>query len=63
MLYAEASALFAHVLHGRREDVAWLADRVAGEGAASCWPTETLAVDFPILGGLLLAEGCWVADR
>jgi predicted ATPase/DNA-binding SARP family transcriptional activator len=59
VLYAEASALFAHALHGRREDVTWLAEKVR-EKALELLAAETLAVDYPILGGLLLAEGCWV---
>src|SRR5205085_581390 len=50
---------FVHVLHGRREDVTWLVERVetklpqllAGDGPS---------IDYPILGGVMLGHGCWV---
>jgi hypothetical protein len=58
VLYAEASALFAHVLYGRRDDVAWLADRIRGK-LPELLAGETITVDYPILGGVLLAVGCW----
>jgi predicted ATPase/DNA-binding SARP family transcriptional activator len=59
LLFAEASALFAHVLHGRHEDVTWLAERIRGK-LPDLLEGETIAVDYPVLGGVLLAEGCWV---
>jgi predicted ATPase/DNA-binding SARP family transcriptional activator len=58
VLYAEASALFTHVLYGRGEDVTWLADRIRGK-LPELLAGETITVDYPILGGVLLAEGCW----
>ncbi|MBV9831854.1 MAG: hypothetical protein JOZ82_09675 [Marmoricola sp.] len=59
VLYAEASALFAHVLHGRRDDAAWLAERVR-EKLPALLDEPTLSIDYPVVGGVLLAEGTWV---
>ena len=35
VLFAESSALFAHVLHGRREEARWLSDAAAGQAAGA----------------------------
>jgi hypothetical protein len=59
VLFAQASALFVHVLHGRREDVTWLADRVRTK-LPELLAEESANVDYPIVGGVLLAQGCWV---
>jgi hypothetical protein len=58
VLFAEASALFAHVLHGRRDDVAWLVQRVGAKLPQLL--SEEPSIDYPILGGVLLGMGCWV---
>ena len=59
VLFAEASALFAHVLHGRREEARPLAERVR-EKVPELLGESMPQLDFPVLGGVLLALGCWV---
>ena len=57
VMFAASSALFAHVLHGRRDAAADLASDLA----ACCRRCSTNGphVDFPVCGGGLLALGTW----
>jgi hypothetical protein len=59
VLFAEASALFNHVLHGRRDEIAWLAERVRHK-LPQLLAEDAPSIDYPVLGGVLLGEGCWV---
>ena len=58
VLFAEASALFAHVLHGRRQEARSLAERVRLKLPELLSDSMPL-LDYPVLGGVLLAVGCW----
>lgn len=58
LLFAESSALFAHVAHGAREESRDLADVLRGKLVTVLDPTA-LRLDYPVAGCVLLAVGAW----
>ena len=59
VLSAESVALFAHVRHSCREEVEWLAHRLA-EKLPGLLAAEGFDHDLPVVGGVMLAYGCWL---
>jgi len=58
VMFAASSALFAHVLHGRREAAADLASDLRSV-LPQALDENGPHVDFPVCGGGLLALGTW----
>jgi len=58
VMFAASSAVFAHVLHGRREAAADLASDLRGV-LPQALDENGPHVDFPVCGGGLLALGTW----
>jgi hypothetical protein len=61
VLFAEASALFAHVLHGHRDEATWLARQSLAK-LPQLLSDDAPRADYPVLGGVLLAVGSWVSS-
>ncbi len=59
VLVAESNALFAHVLHERGTEVAGLAEQL-GAKLPRLLAADSPQLDIPVLGGVMLAEGCWL---
>ena len=55
VLFAESSALFAHVFHGRREEGRWLFDGLRDK-LPELLGDSMPQLDYPVLGGVLLSR-------